>query len=1152
MSSSNQTPDMSRIIGDLSKQISKLVDSMEGGRSGSSGAGRAKKDDGGLGTISKSSKALNEALKDVNKNLDALNSGAKDVAKSHEKLYTAQTTLLKGMVSAEDKSKAQHEKLAAKINNSIKAQSVLGINLDNTAKSTEHLNKIIEETGEFLHTYADLLKKTNAQSLAGITDADKQRDALLKLQKSMDLGAEVNDLINKKQYDAASKRVDADAKNAAMVRNEITKTTTNFNVLTNVTNGLGKGMTKAADAIGLGFVKEALEGTAGLSLLVGGAKEAYTQFKSVASSGFGREFINLSGTAISLGISLEALTKITKENMNLVGKMGLDGFNDSLKESQKQLMGLGLSTEEAAKTKASITENAFLTGVDVSNKKELNKSTQEQIAQYETLRATTGESIDKIAEQTKAILQSNDSMKIMSAMTKSQRGQMLQDINLERARLTAMGLSNDAAMEVVKTVQSMSNEKATTRLGQANNIQAAGATVGMDAAFTDKISQIMLKSKGSRTKEDEAALADYAKQYNQKSAAMQGDGSDIGQQIVGDYADEMAGPMKELGEKMAGANMDRGLTKDQIESNKAMGRLPAAVTDGMSKLESALKFIESPAIEMAAGVVGIFMMLKQWKKNRAAEAKSAIGSAYESEKTAGINGGKSVAAKPGDSIQGSTRFNSQMDHIAKKSGWKEQGRLEAAQGSGFSGMNKVAGTMAEDAAAKKAASAGKGHWFGQMMENNTSIGSATLQEKLAANKARLAGPTVGNNLPSHTIPESFGSKLSGGIRGAGSKVGGAAKGLATKGIGAITEGIGSIAKFGAKAIPFLGWAIAGVDAIVGAFNGVDQAATIFGKEANKDALTTSEKVSAGIAGALNTLSFGFIPLDSTAKLLNDVAEQGVGVITDYMEEFGETVFNKVIPAIWDGFKSMVGFLGSSIADIFTGGSDGTGGFIGGIMTYMREAIELMVVSMMKGIVKVGADIMDSITSHLPKWMVPDSMQDLGKKNTWASSDTHMSDFDNPEEAAAREKRKDAKAKRDGKPGEKVQGTATGEGSDITGMQSDYNQALTDDQLAAQGIQGKPSSTNAPGVTPASAGTTDANGNVVNNNTTNNTTTAPPQSESEKILSSILDKMTALVDLTSKGIDITADAAKTQSTLARTSSKKEDGYAPSMSSFMNMA
>ena len=1209
MSSSNQNQDISRQLTQLTNVLNKLAESLDGGsrsRPGASagaGAGRAAK--GGAASLdltAKSIKELNAHLKEVDKTLDKLNTGAADVTHTHRDLYKAQSDLIKTTVSGGKKTEAQQQKLLEQINNNIKGHSILGKSLTDAAKSAEEFNQMAERTGEFLAKYSETLKKAGHSALSNITDADELSKALHKLQSEMDLGAEVQELIRKKDFAAAAKKIDADAKNAVVIRNDIKRTSQSFNNLVNVTNGLKTGFSKATDAIGLGFVKDIVTLGGSAALIFEGAKEAYNQFKTTASAGFGAEFIKLSGTAIKLGISLEALTKITKENMTLIGRTGLQGFTDSLKQSQIQLMKLGLTTEEAAKTRALINENAFLTGVDISNKKALNASSDQQIKVYEDLRSVTGESIEVLAQQTKSILQSNDSMKLMAVLNKSQRVQMLQDINLERARLTTMGLSNDAAIEVIKTVQSLKNEKTTTRLDQSAKIQAAGAATGMDAAETDKIAQIMLKSKGSRSAEDDKALTDYSRKITQASAKQfQGQGAGIGDQLVGDYVDDLLGPIKDLGEKQNGANLDRGLTEEQKSANKAMGRVPAAVAETSAKIESGFQLIHSPLLKIAAGVVGIlgWLALRAYKKSKGEGKPESIldkipglagfgkkdkepgltdrtrpgklpgehpmkivvaccdddhkmGRGGKGRESTGANGPKSTyhdtpekGAKPGKSVQGRRKFQALESAAEGPSGF---GRLSQVE-------NKVKGAGLE------------------------SLGSDRLQQRIAANRKAVAarvpldaipGPQR-IDLPQNNLPKSKLGKVTGGIGK-----------IAGKGMGLLTEGVGKIASLGAKAIPFLGIAVAAVEGIMGAFEGVGKAAEIFGVDVNKQALTTSQKVSAGIAGALSTISFGLIPLDSTARLLNDVAEDGVAVLTDYWEEGMEFFYNKAVPAIWDGFKSVLGFIGGAIVDVlspktwisvFTG-EGGNGGIVQSILSSLWHGIEFMAVALTKGVVKFGADIMDKITGMLPKFLVPEALQNLGAKNTWASSDTHMSDFDTPEQSAARQVRKDKRAKRDKadkgesgpgavqgtassgndgtQPPKPVQGTSSNDGPDTIGLVNSYNAQLSDDQLRAQGIQATPTEGNQAGAVTANKSTPnqkDEHGTTVNN-TTNNTTAEPVKTKSETILSDISDKLTTLVELQTKELNMKEDLMKLSSTASRLSGGKGDGYSPSIQSFMN--
>jgi len=1078
MSSDRSNQDVSRALSELTKELRRFIGD------GRSGGHRAGARDGGsdkwidrMKDQVKQLKDSNKALEEIEKNLTDFNKGVRKAGESIHDYHDAHTDAIKGVVKDARSNIAINKLLTNQLDKLVKSNSIFGKSIETAAKNAEHLDEVLEKTGEYLGKYSDILDKASESSLSSIKDQNKLKQVLEELSRQFELSQEVQELIRKKDYAAAAAKIDADAKQAAQLRQSVKKTANTLQHASNATNALVDSAGAAARALGVHFVQDAATLGGSLALIGAGAKELYKQFWDTASHGFGGAFMKLSFSAISLGINLEALTKITKENMNLVGKMGLDGFVNSLKDSRQGLMQLGLSAEEAARTSAVLTENAFLTGVDIKNKKALNNSQETQIKLYEDLRSTTGESIETLAQQTKAIINNNDSMKIMQSMNKQQRVQLLKDINLERARLTTMGLSNDAAMEVVKTMQSMKNDKTLDKFDQANNLQAAGNMAGIDSTLTNRVAMIMTKTAAQRTAQDDALVQQFAQQFGAATGKLRGANSTYNQNIQADTAESYLGPhMLEIVSNMGAANLDRGLTPAEKAANKRNGEVSAAMANISGKIESVGKLLESPLTKIAIGVGGLLVLVGKMALGQSSLAGKALGA------------GKSIF------------------------------------GGGGRGVKGAAGAAAEQAV--------------------SSLQWGAPKKKVASAAASVASGGLG--------------ELSGSIG-----IGGALKGAA---------------KVGLKALPFIGLAVGAFETITGAFDGVSQAAEIFGKEANKDGITTGEKISAGIAGALNGISFGLIPTEGTAKLFNDIGTKGLSVLTDYLEEGVEWIVNDAVPAIYDGLKSVIGFIGKAIItvlnpmnwiDWITSAVGGIAGFVssvvGGIADafstifgFIGKGLAVLGVSLAKGVVKIGTDLLESVTKYLPEWMIPDGLKKLG---AWAGSDTKFSDFDTKAQAEARKDRQAARAARssqsggDGVPGgvSSVSGVASVTGTDTVGLVNGFGQALTAEQLAAQGIQGMPGASVSPSVSGV-GGTVvkDAAGNVIVNNTTSNTSSATAsKSQTETLLSDIRDKMTELVDLTNKSLTISQDAFK-MTTSARLSSGSKEGFSPSLADFMNMA
>jgi hypothetical protein len=1250
MASSDRTPDMSRVISDLSRAINQLVDKVDNlggtGRPGSTSGGRAQR--GGeldLKETQKNFKSLNNLLSLTDKEIRDLRRGFSSTGQSLEHLYRVQNDAAKGLIANQRLSERAQQDLVAQINRNIRGHSFLGQSMANAGKKIEFLEQKLEETGKFLSQYGDILKDANAQSLSSITDHNELQKAIKKLNSEMVLSEEVQEMIRKQEFARAAQQLDDEAKNATIIRTSIRRTSTSFNQLHNVSNGLRDGLSKATDAIGAGFVKEAATAAGALGLIAMGAKQAYTQFWQTASAGFGGAFISLSKTAIDLGISLESLTRINRENAGLVARMGFKGFNDSLKESQIQLMQLGLTTEEAAKTRAALNEAAFLSGVDVKNRKAMAASANEQIKIFEDLRAMTGESIEALAMQTKAILNDTDTMKIMGSLNKTARIQLMRSINLERERLITMGLTNEAALGVIKSFQTMQNQKTTERIESGSKVMAAGSLLGIDAAKSEKAADIMRRGRSAlKDPENAKFMADFAKELAAKKDNLQGTG-DINDSLLADVTDSLTTSVQGIEDNMRGANLDRAISPEQKEANKALGRVPEGVAEASAKIESGMRILESPLVKIMVGVLGIGALLlkhfaKPAEKTRIPNDMSGAdaphgpnGPNVPGTPPHGPNGdgpnvpGSPHRNRPGDSVQGPTRVESQVQQMAKKNGWTEQQYRHET--------NSIDPQQtARDIAARRAAGQQNRTDAGRQAQNSRSIGSEALQERLRINREmvqnRPVGPpqpprrrTLADRIDSATesggrrrqaitsrvrtaVSErrtqtvdainGFGERAANRVRnsapvrtagalgragGAGaSLVGGAVRGAGGAVTGAVSKGLGSIMALGSKALPFIGLAVAGIQAFSGAIDGVNRAAEIFGVDTKKNALTSAQKISSGIAGALNTISFGLIPVDSTARLLNDVATDGAAVLGDYMETAAEFLYNKAVPMLYESFKKIMGFIGSAIVDVmspstwiaaFTG-EGGDGGIVQSIIRSLWKALQFVSAGLMKGVIKVGSDLIGGMIDLIPDWAGGKTAREgfakmkaeseKGGLLGFAAEDNKFSNFDNEKEAKERKEREKKKAIRDKKNGaddakaagnDVVQGTATNTGTDNLGLVNNHGAALTADQLAAQGVQATPASTGSPSVSNPSGtqapGAQGASGGAVNTPAAKE----PSKSAEETLLTNILDKMTKLVDLTDKGLELAKEDFKMSSTRQRTGNQmsSSDGFSPSLAAFMNM-
>lgn len=327
-----------------------------------------------------------------------------------------------------------------------------------------------------------------------------------------------------------------------------------------------------------------------------------------------------------------------------------------------------------------------------------------------------------------------------------------------------------------------------------------------------------------------------------------------------------------------------------------------------------------------------------------------------------------------------------------------------------------------------------------------------------------AGAAVGRGIrATGAVIGRVGAGVAGDAVTAGSKIASMASGAASAGVKAIGGLATKIAAVGIKAVPILGQLYMAGDAIYEGMKNANRASEIFGTKA----LTTGQKIAAGIGGALSTLTFGLVSpqtFDGFVRGMYNTITNFVPWMKEKIDQIGvfigeglEGLVNNVIPVLWDFVKAVPGFLwdsaisiggwiGEAVISAFSPsnwiaaitGEGGDGGLFATITRGFGKTVQFLGTAISKGIIKMVFDMVDVIVDKLPDWTGAKERWEAFKQTSlvddFASSDTKFADFDSPEEARARERR-EAERRARSVSRQTPQGTPTSPYASATGAQN---------------------------------------------------------------------------------------------------------------------
>jgi len=348
-----------------------------------------------------------------------------------------------------------------------------------------------------------------------------------------------------------------------------------------------------------------LEFTGFLGLLGVALKQAFTDYRMVASAGLAGRFGEISMAGLRLGVSVEKLTAIYRENARGLA-MGMGGsFLKTLSDGQNGLMLLGLKAEEAAAGANGFYKNAIASGLNPRQTDKLNASIKFQTDAFADLRSITGATIEEFNSMNEAMATNVENLTMSLRYAPQEREARFQELVSLRNEFTQRGLSAKAADAMVQAMQGFSKNKLKDRYEAAARIQQAAGLMGMGG---EGATAANLMRKRKRTGAEDAQLAGITS--NIKGAMEQFGNMGPAAENLTDVLDEGMGAAAKglldagVGLKAA-ADAQMGVTKAQVAKEKDTNTVSAGEARVMMTIDQAANMLNSSLGKILIAVVGI-------------------------------------------------------------------------------------------------------------------------------------------------------------------------------------------------------------------------------------------------------------------------------------------------------------------------------------------------------------------------------------------------------------------------------------------------------------------------------------------------------------------------------------------------------------------
>lgn len=392
-------------------------------------------------------------------------------------------------------------------------ENLASIGVENIAKLTENRD--------------ELEKRLSAAGSEGIKSGEQFRDALIVIAEQLEkqghkLGIDLKDRdkINYRDLAISISNVNT-ATNKAVKGLDVAAFKANtivgkqFYGLSTAAGKIAKNLLDSATIIAnFNKAKEAVKG-------------AYGEMVDFNVAQIPASFMEIQEQSVRLGMSFKDTVKYLDENKRALGIYGQDAFIAVTKQFRETFKRFGYNMQQASEIVGPAFESAIASGVNIRDSNAMNEYMNKTMDSFKNISGIVSITAKEYARLNAELISSKDSQAMILGMDKERGAAYADQLVALRDNYVQLGLSTQAAQELVKQQQAQKREKVTTKIRDAAKTMVLAQQAGMSPEEAQEMFQLQIQGR-ARGAEGDKRLQELMTQLGQRSEEFQQQAAEAG------------------------------------------------------------------------------------------------------------------------------------------------------------------------------------------------------------------------------------------------------------------------------------------------------------------------------------------------------------------------------------------------------------------------------------------------------------------------------------------------------------------------------------------------------------------------------------------------------------------------------------------------